>query len=238
LRRFQSFIRITGTLGMRAARDAFITSLCTMCLPDHYTFAAEPPRDGWRMHDKNLQCVHILLNSALCLGPLLDTAWPLVINTMHMLVAVLDFPNPTTGSAQTHFSPPPNAGGGGAGRRLGHRRSNSGSGLNHVGSAAVSPTNASELPTLGAMLAQLFEMSRNLEDAHLMHLVAALCQQSEATLQQMAMSQSVTASIYRHNAHVFPVSKLFEVGQANLHRIMVYWPAVSSAVTCCRPRLV
>lgn len=228
LRRFQSFIRLTGTLGMRTARDAFLNTLCAMCVPDHYTFSAEPPREGWRINDKNLQCVHILFNSALCLGALLDTAWPLVINTIHLLVGILDFPNSATGGTQAHFTPQPaGSGASSTGRRPGHRRSSSGSNLN-PGGVAVTAAAASELPALGAMLAQLFEMSRNLSDESLMHLVPALCAQSEMTLQQMAVSQSVTASIYRHNAHLFPVSKLFAVGQANLHRIMVFWPAVTA----------
>lgn len=75
---------------------------------------------------------------------------------------------------------PPLMAGGSAGpapRAGSHRRTSSG---NHI---TMTSSVASELPALGAMLAQLFEISRTLDDRSLMYLVQALCQQSEATLE-------------------------------------------------------
>lgn len=62
-------------------RDAYLTALCTACLPEHYSIATEVPPGGWEVSSKHLQCVHILLNSALCLGPQMDTGWNLIIAT-------------------------------------------------------------------------------------------------------------------------------------------------------------
>jgi hypothetical protein len=55
---------------------------------------------------------------------------------------------------------------------------------------------ASELPALGAMLAQVFEMTRTLDDRSLQHVVGALCQQSEVTLEQVGPLMS-TACLQR-----------------------------------------
>ena len=215
-----------------------MTALCTACLPDHYSIATEVPSGGWEVSAKHLQCVHILLNSALCLGPQMDTGWNLIIATCQQvwgrargsggagagagawnlltwllktatrplphcttsvplrrprpfhsmllnpqLVSILDLPDPTTGKSQGSFATGGSGGGGGgvsssSGRR-GHRRTNSGSYV------AMTASVASELPALAAMLAQVFEMTRTLDDRALQHVVGALCQQSEATLEQV-----------------------------------------------------
>lgn len=46
--------------------------------------------------------------------------------------------------------------------------------------------------------------------------------------------------VFRHDAFLFPVSKLQQVGLANLHRIMVFWPMVTAHLievrTCVRIR--
>ena len=49
LRAFQSFIRVTGVLGLATPRDAFITAVCTACLPEHYSVAMDPPSKGWQV---------------------------------------------------------------------------------------------------------------------------------------------------------------------------------------------
>lgn len=63
------------------SRDAYLTALCTSCLPEHYSISTEVPPRGWEISSKHLQCVHILLNSALCLGSYMDTGWNLIIST-------------------------------------------------------------------------------------------------------------------------------------------------------------
>jgi len=121
------------------------------------------------------QVVYVVLNSALCLGPLLDTAWLPLIALMQQLVAILDLPHPdklrTSTAAVSRAVPTPT--------KRSHRRStstSSGSG----GFLTISASVAAEVPALGAMLAQIFEMCHNLDDSALQHLVAALCQQVRA----------------------------------------------------------
>ena len=49
LRAFQSFIRVSGVLRLRTPRDAFITAVCTSCLPEHFSVALDPPAKGWQV---------------------------------------------------------------------------------------------------------------------------------------------------------------------------------------------
>jgi hypothetical protein len=206
---------------MAIPREAFVSSLCVNSLPDNYSVIGEAPSGGWSVTRKNLQSVHIFLNTALCLGGILDTSWNLMMATTQQLVFVLDLPHPTAGASQSHFIVPPTTP-----SRRGHRRVPSAG--NKGTFVTISPGTSSDLPVFGAMLAQLFEISHNLDDDALMCLVRALCATSEDTMERVSASQSVTNVIFRHNAYLFPVTKILEVGLVNLDRIMVFWPAITA----------
>lgn len=49
LRAFQSFTRVCGVLQLATPRDAFVTALCSACLPEHYSIASEAPARGWQV---------------------------------------------------------------------------------------------------------------------------------------------------------------------------------------------
>ena len=55
------------------------------CLPVNYSVALDPPAGGWVVTEKNLQCLHTLLNTAICLGGVLSTsAWMLIMPTVQV----------------------------------------------------------------------------------------------------------------------------------------------------------
>lgn len=61
--------------------DAFLSLLCSSCLPEGFSLKVDVPPGGWEIVGKHLQGVHMLLNSALCLGALMDSGWTLIIAT-------------------------------------------------------------------------------------------------------------------------------------------------------------
>lgn len=42
-----------------------------------------------QVDDKNLRCVHTLLNTSLCLGGMMDSAWFMILSTAQKLSAIL-----------------------------------------------------------------------------------------------------------------------------------------------------
>lgn len=144
------------------------------------------------MSDKNLQCVHSLLNSALCLGGIMDSAWTIILATTQQLVEILNLPDPVTGASQSHM----------VASKATHTRKNSSHNIN------ISANSTSELPALGAMLSQLFEASNHLEDAALHCVIRSLCQVSEETLEQ-ASRHGLSKSVFRNDAHLYPISKVW-----------------------------
>eukprot|EP00730_Choanoeca_flexa_P004338 TRINITY_DN11663_c0_g1_i1.p1 TRINITY_DN11663_c0_g1~~TRINITY_DN11663_c0_g1_i1.p1 ORF type:complete len:1268 (+),score=326.03 TRINITY_DN11663_c0_g1_i1:194-3805(+) len=225
LRALQTLLRITGTLGMTQHRDVIIKLLCRHALPRQFSIDADVPTGGWQVDKKQLQVVYVVLNSALCLGPLLESAWQPLIVLMQELVAILDLPHPdklrTSATAAPRVLATPT--------KRSHRRSNSNSTSSSSGGfLTISASVAAEVPALGAMLAQIFEMCHNLDDAALQHLVSALCQQSERTMDLISTSTSVTHTLFRNEAYLFAVVQLETVGLANLDRLMVLWPAVTA----------
>ena len=163
------------------------------------------------MEEKHLQCIHILLNTALCLGSVLDGAWNLILSTAQQVCSVLDIEE-TIALSQ--------------GQRAKQVRHGSALGVN----IAIAASSMSELPALGALLNQLFEASGHTSDKSLVTLMKALCKLSEETLDQIQQTQSVTSAIYRNDAHLFPVKKIWQTSVANLHRIMLFWPMVGARI--------
>eukprot|EP00043_Microstomoeca_roanoka_P001504 m.33096 g.33096 ORF g.33096 m.33096 type:complete len:1605 (-) comp10854_c0_seq2:417-5231(-) len=219
LRAIQSAVRICGTLNLRHQREAFLTALCTACLPSNYSWTADVPSQGWQITNKNLNAVHILLNSALCMGNMMGSGWDLIISTIQQVVAVLDL-DADVDSQRTskHIRKPSLTT---AASKRTHRRTSSGTAL------SVNTTSTSELPALGAMLAQLFQVTHTLDDEALNHLMTALWRQSENTLEKVSVA-GVNHVIFRHDAFAFPVMKLLQVGLANLDRMMIFWPMVTA----------
>eukprot|EP00049_Salpingoeca_infusionum_P004411 m.78965 g.78965 ORF g.78965 m.78965 type:complete len:1623 (-) comp12550_c1_seq1:258-5126(-) len=230
LRALQSLLRICGACDVAAGRDAIVSTMCQMCLPQNFSWSAEVPSSGWQVTRKNLQCIHVLLNSALCLGDLLGSAFKSVISTLQQLVAILDIPHDVQGSFRSSAASNVQTAVPQAGRRSRHRRTSSG----HF--VSMTSSIASELPALGAMLSQLFEITHNFSDATLQHLITCLCAQSEFTLDCVVTAKQ-SHPIFRHDAFTFPVEKLLQVGLVNLHRIMAFWPMVTAHLieVCSHP---
>ncbi|EGD78983.1 hypothetical protein PTSG_01954 [Salpingoeca rosetta] len=228
LRAVQSAIRICCTLNLKHQRDAFLTALCTASLPANYSWSTDPPPQGWQVSNKNLHAVHILLNSALCMGNMMESSWDLIVSTIQQIVAILDLDGGEQPPRSGHIRKPSLTS---ATTRKGHRCvcarecAHMRTGSETV--VAISGSTASELPALSAMLAQLFQITHTMSDEALGYLMAALWHQSEATLEQVSLA-GVNHVVFRHDAFLFPVSKLLEVGLANLDRIMVFWPMVTA----------
>eukprot|EP00742_Colponemidia_sp_Colp-10_P001901 GILJ01002032.1.p1 GENE.GILJ01002032.1~~GILJ01002032.1.p1 ORF type:complete len:787 (-),score=109.28 GILJ01002032.1:1044-3107(-) len=87
LNAYQNFANACGSLALPGPRDAFLSSLCKLCLPhtkhnEDPTFASLTP--------KNIQACKVLLNIAHCLGGILDTrAWHLVLDTLDHLDRII-----------------------------------------------------------------------------------------------------------------------------------------------------
>eukprot|EP00056_Hartaetosiga_gracilis_P011474 m.174427 g.174427 ORF g.174427 m.174427 type:complete len:1780 (+) comp13506_c0_seq1:12-5351(+) len=216
LRALQSAIRVCGTLHLRHQRDAFLTILCSECLPSNFSWSNNSSPATWEINSKHVQCVHILLNSALCMGEMMNQSWEIIVSMLQQLVALFDLSGSGVGHTRKHIRSSSNSS-----SQKKHRRTSSATTL------SLTSSSASELPALEVMMSQLFEITPTFSDSALGHFISALCHQSESTLDQIATA-ALHHPLFKHNAYLFPVKKLLQVCKGNLHRIMVFWPIVTA----------
>lgn len=70
-----------------------------------------------------------------------------------------------------------------------------------------------------SMLNKLFEMTAELDDVGLHHVIAALCKLS---------SESMRVAQNQREPSFFPVAKLLQTGTANLKRLPVFWKPLTA----------
>eukprot|EP00040_Diaphanoeca_grandis_P018250 m.95863 g.95863 ORF g.95863 m.95863 type:complete len:1511 (+) comp26850_c1_seq1:214-4746(+) len=218
LKHFTSFVRVCGVLKLPQRRDRLLIVIATNSIPPKFTITADTSLNSFQVSDKNLHCVHALTNTALCLGGVMDDGWRLVMVTLQQLVALVNPPNPVSGMGHGVL--------GSAARKVqrghGHRRTGS-------GTLTLAPLagQAAEIMAIGSLMQQLFESSRQLDNAGLEFIMQAACAVSEKTL-EILPTASVNSAIFQNNAHLFPVVKILEIGLLNLERVMVFWPLVTA----------
>ena len=219
---FTSMIRVTGVLQMNEKRTAFVSVLCSACLPVGYSASTELTATKAQVSAKELQSSHAMLNAAICLGGVMGESWGKILDTIQLLVGLVDPPNPTTGTSHVQFPPAMGGRGGHARTGSGHKRTGSGAGmLQNAGQAA-------EVMAIGSLMSQLFASTTQLDDNSLQSLIHEACQLSEITLAQAAGSQSVNSGLFRNSAHLFMTVKILDVCLVNMDRIMVFWPLVTA----------
>ncbi|XP_078678105.1 protein MON2 homolog isoform X1 [Branchiostoma floridae x Branchiostoma belcheri] len=105
---------------------------------------------------KNIQCMRSLLDMAHCHGPILGTAWHLVLTTLQHLVWVLGLKPAAGGSLKASTTDAPNA--------------------------VLTTTVLTDLPVLSNMLSRLFESSQYLDEVAIHHLIDALSKLSQESM--------------------------------------------------------
>jgi hypothetical protein len=115
-----SLIRVCGVLQLSDKRNVFVNVLCTACVPEGLssTAAMEPGTAATQLMvvgQKELMCAHAMMNAAICLGGLMSDSWLKVLDSIQLLVALVDPPNPTSGASHVQFPPI-------GGNRPGHQR--------------------------------------------------------------------------------------------------------------------
>lgn len=69
------------------------------------------------------------------------------------------------------------------------------------------------------MLNRLFEMTSDLDDVGLHHVISALCKLS---------SESMQVAQNNREPSYFPVARLLQTSQANLKRLSIFWKPISA----------
>ncbi|KAK4313902.1 hypothetical protein Pmani_014784 [Petrolisthes manimaculis] len=144
--------------------------------------------------NKNLQCMRATLSMAHCHGGVLGAAWHLLLTTLQHLVWILGLKPSTGGSLK-------------AGRSTAETN------------AVITTAVIADLPVLSSMLSRLFESSQHLNDVALHHLINALCQLSQ---------ESMELAYTNREPSLFAVAKLLETGVVNLGRVEVLWRPVTN----------
>ncbi|CAH1264447.1 MON2 [Branchiostoma lanceolatum] len=192
---------------------------------------------------KNIQCMRSLLDMAHCHGPILGTAWHLVLTTLQ--VSVLNpklYPDPDLNPDLTpdpspycwtwrtvtgrSWGPP----GISSLQRyrshlvwvLGLKPAAGGSlkaSTTDAPNAVLTTTVLTDLPVLSNMLSRLFESSQYLDEVAIHHLIDALSKLSQ---------ESMGAALANREPSLFPVAKLLETGLVNLNRAEILWRPVTA----------
>lgn len=225
LKSFTSMVRVCGALELATVRNTILAVFCAACTPPGYSLKVDTVSHTWVMSTKNLQCAHALANMSLCLGSVMHESWVQIIRTLQQLVTLADPPNPTVGAGHSEFS----TGGGrpAKSRSGGHRRQNSGNFSGAATASARQAGQAAEIVAIGEVVSQVFTTSNRLDENSLAALMSAICAVSEDTL-EMIGTASVNSALLQHRGHLFPVVKVFEVGMANLDRVMTFWPIATA----------
>lgn len=215
LKAFTSFVRVCGVLKLPQQRDSLLMVVARNAHPKDFTITSDISVRSWQVSDKNLQCAHGLANTALCLGSVMDGGWRIVLATLQQLVALVNPPNSVTGLGHGDVA--------GASRPSGrgHRRTSSGTAIAPIAGQAA------EIYAIGTLMGQLFQATKELDDAGLEHIMQATCAISEGTL-DVIQTASVNCALLQNHAQLFPVVKIHEIGLNNLDRVMVFWPLVTA----------
>uniref|UniRef100_A0A914UNH9 Protein MON2 homolog n=1 Tax=Plectus sambesii TaxID=2011161 RepID=A0A914UNH9_9BILA len=143
---------------------------------------------------KNLQSTRSLIATAQINGPQLNESWHLVLASVQHLVWILGMKPSPSGGFRT----------GG-----------------ESGDATTVLTTAvmADVPVMASMLNKLFDMTAELDDVGLHHVIAALCKLS---------SESMRVAQNQREPSFFPVAKLLQTGWANLKRLPVFWKPLTA----------
>lgn len=219
LKSLQTFASVCGQLDLNSNRDAFISCICKMSLPENYAannlhallskqpsynvnfigaLKTESSNDSSGnnivMTVKNIQCMRALLNLAHCHGDILGTAWYLSLMTLQHLTQILGLKLSSGGSFKTIQA-------------------------NELPNLVISQSMLADLPILSSMLSRLFESSQYLDDVGVHHLVSALCRLSTEDMENASNNKEPS---------LFAVAKMLETGLVNLNRLRVLWKPLTA----------
>ena len=170
---------------------------------------------------KNIQCMRAVLSLAHCHGAMLGPAWQLVLATLQhlcysellvFLYIILSFDK----SIQSVLGLRPAVGG----SLRADRPVAADIALSPSQSAGGQTNVQNDLPILAAMLSRLFESSQYLDEVALHHLLTALCNLSQESM-EVAYSANREPSL-------FPIAKLLETGLVNLPRLETLWKPLTN----------
>ncbi|KAJ3289665.1 hypothetical protein HK104_007306 [Borealophlyctis nickersoniae] len=218
VRAFQSFTSVVGLLGLTAPRDAFLSALCKVCLPNNLeskdsTSSAPGSRGGASvLNERNALCLRALLNIAQTLNPVLeDKAWHMILETLQISDGLM------------------------ASGKMGRRDQSSvallGDGKERLRAGSVSTPGPSaggmdnHFVTLIMAARKLFESTATMEERNFMEFLRALCRLARESTMGTAVSTGAVAGGGKDSMKVaeeksFAVAKLHDVALVNVGRLV------------------
>ncbi|RPA82192.1 hypothetical protein BJ508DRAFT_208402 [Ascobolus immersus RN42] len=251
VRSFQKFTHVSGLLRLHTPRDAFLTTLGKAAVPSNVLSANYPSENqqgssntkgllsvetntaadrtssdvNSSLNSRNLLCLRALLNLGIGLGPVLGSAWSIVLETLQQADFVLYASS----------------------RKASRTASTSKPDLSRADSGALTANLAGELAAVEAVSAKMFEATKNFPDAAVVDILTALSRlmyETETTdspavaraeenarpkpprsptfmnMHKRVGSMASNAVALQISENVFPLAKMAELGHINISRLL------------------
>lgn len=259
IRSFQKFTHVSGLLRLNTPRDAFLTTLGKAAVPSNVLSANYPAENHSNtasnskgllsvdtntgadrlstdssnsLNSRNLLCLRALLNLGIGLGPILNSAWSIVLETLQQADFVIYASSRKASRTPTASKPD----------------------LSRQDSSALTANLASELAAVEAVSAKMFEATKNFPDAAVVDILTALSRlmyetQSESSpvqardaspalskpprsptfmnMHKRVGSMASNAVALQISENVFPLAKMAEIGHINISRLLGPDPSVT-----------
>ncbi|KAJ3034915.1 hypothetical protein HDV00_004525, partial [Rhizophlyctis rosea] len=211
IRAYQNFTSILGLLGLTAPRDAFLSSLCKVCIPATAEMGPGkeqgmgPPmlgRGHGLLNDRNVICLRALLHIAQTLTPVMeDRAWFGILETLQVSESLMS-----------------------AGK-LGRRDQSSIALLTDAATPQgekKGQTVDNQFATLMLLIKKLFEDTAKMEDKNFMEFLRALCRlaRESSSAPAAAAASSGKDSMKVAEEKSFAITKLHCVSLVNVQRLI------------------
>jgi hypothetical protein len=252
IRSFQKFTHVSGLLRLKTPRDAFLTTLGKAAVPSNVLSANYPSENhpgnnpnakgllsvdtntasdrastdvNSSLNSRNLLCLRALLNLGIGLGPVLNSAWSIVLETLQQADFVLYASS----------------------RKASRTPSSSKPDLSRADSSALMANLASELAAVETVSAKMFEATKNYPDAAVVDIITALSRlmyetetaaslavsREEDTVRSKPLRSPTFLNMHKRvgsmasnavalqiSENVFPLAKMAELGHINISRLL------------------